>query len=108
MSDTIKDTLHSLLDGTYPSNTTLTGQNLTFDQQNFEKMKAAYNTCMNEEAIKTYGVAPVVKLLEEFDKIYPAKGPAPSKDNRDELTKAIIWLAKNSVSGLVGSGTGVS
>jgi len=108
MSDTIRNTLHAILDGPYADNSTFEGANRTSDKQNFDKMKAIYNTCMNEDAIKEYGVEPVAKILEEFETIYPAKGENPTAANRAELTKALVWLAKNSVEGLISAGSGVS
>ncbi|KAF2670943.1 zincin [Microthyrium microscopicum] len=106
MSDTNRNILHSILTNPYPVNSSLSGDKLKYDKANFDKMKAAYDTCMNEDKIKEYGVAPLVKILNEFDKVYPVKGPNPTKDNKEELTNALIWLANNDVSGLVSSGNG--
>jgi endothelin-converting enzyme len=109
MSDTIRDLLHSLLEGEYAENTTLTGASKAFDQQNFKKMKTAYNTCMKEELIKSYGVTPVRKILDEFEAIYPVKGPATGAGNAvEELTQTISWLAKRGVSGLLSASASVS
>jgi endothelin-converting enzyme len=108
MSDTIKSVLLDILSNPYKESAAIQGVNATFDKANFGKMKDAYDTCMNEEGVKAYGVTPIVKLLEEFDKVYPEKGPNPTVANRDELTNALIWLAKNNVAGLVGAGTTVS
>jgi endothelin-converting enzyme len=108
MSDTIKKVLLDIMGNSYKETAAIQGVNATFHKSNFGKMRDAYDTCMNEDGVKAYGVTPIVKLLEEFDKVYPEKGPNPTKENRDELTNAIIWLAKNNVAGLVGAGTTVS
>jgi endothelin-converting enzyme len=108
MSDTIKSVLLDILSNPYKETAAISGVNATFDKANFGKMKDAYDTCMNEDGVKAYGVTPIVKLLEEFDKVYPEKGPNPTVANRDELTNTLIWLAKNNVAGLVGAGTTVS
>jgi endothelin-converting enzyme len=99
MSDTNTDLLHAILEGPYAENTTYTGANRTADEDNFKKMKIAYNACMKEDVIKAYGVAPMKKILEEFNtQIFPAKGNA--KPSAEELTKAMSWLYKKSVGAL--------
>jgi endothelin-converting enzyme len=99
MSDTNTDLLHAILEGPYAENTTYTGANRTADEENFKKMKIAYNACMKEDVIKAYGVAPMKKILEEFNtQIFPAKGNA--KPSPEELTKAMSWLYKKSVGAL--------
>jgi endothelin-converting enzyme len=105
MSDFNRNLLHAILEGQYADNVTMSAVNKTLDKANFEKMKVIYNTCMKEDAIKAYGVTPLRDLLTEFESVFPANGTSASKD---ELTKAIIWLNRNAVSGLVSSGTGVS
>jgi endothelin-converting enzyme len=99
MSDTNTDILHAILEGQYAENTTYTGANRTADEENFKKMKIAYNACLKEDEIKAYGVAPLKKILEEFNtQIFPEKGNA--KVSVDELTKAMSWLYKRSVGAL--------
>lgn len=107
MGDVNKDLLHSILEGEYPeANSTFTGEARSIDKENFAKMKTAYNTCKNVDAINSYGVAPVQKLLDELEQYYKATGPKPTSN--EELTNVIIWLAKNSVSALVSYGVSVS
>lgn len=108
MADTTKSVLLDILSNPYKASAGMQGVNETFNKANFDKMREAYNTCMNENAVKAYGVTPIVKLLDEFDKVYPENGPAPTAASRDELTKALVWLAQNNVAGLVGSSTTVS
>jgi hypothetical protein len=107
MADFNRNLLHAILEGQYADNVTMSAVNRTMDKANFEKMKSVYNTCMDEDAIKTYGVKPVRDLLLEFENVFPMDGASAAAGN-DELTKAIVWLAKHSISGLVSSGTGVS
>jgi hypothetical protein len=106
-SDGIIDLLHAIMEGPYAENSTFTGQIRDLDKQNFKKMQTAYRTCMNEDAIKAYGVAPIRKILNEFEKLYPVKGASPRAMD-EELTNAVIWLEKHGVSGLISTGTGVS
>jgi endothelin-converting enzyme len=109
MSDTIRELLHGILEGSYVETPAFTGANKTADNNNFDKMKTAYNTCKNEDAIKSYGVSPIRKILEGLESVYPAKGSGfYSNSSSDELTKAITWLYKRNVVGLVSASTSVS
>jgi endothelin-converting enzyme len=109
LSDQIRDTLHAILEGVYAENTTFTGTEKDFDIKNFMKLKTAYNTCMNEDAIKTYGVTPIRQLLDQFEAVYPASVDASKSVNpKTELTNTVAWLSKNGkVSGLLSSSTSV-
>jgi hypothetical protein len=106
---TVDAVLQDILNGPYRPTSSLTGQTRVIDEANFELLKTAFNTCMNQDAIKAYGVTPLVALLKELDdKIYPVKGPHPSTGSNEELTKAILWLSHYQVSGLVNSFASVS
>jgi hypothetical protein len=107
MGDTIKTLLRGILEGDYATNNkTIDVPQRNFDMENFQKMKDAYHTCMNEDTIKEYGTTPVNGVLAKFEEIFPRKGPALSEKTKDELTKTIIWLQKNAVGGLIGADTG--
>jgi endothelin-converting enzyme len=90
--------------------TYFTGHNQTQDRANFETMKLAYSSCMNEDAIKAAGLAPIRQLLQEFEIQYPAVAPkiAGNHSDTEELTNVLIWLAKRGVEGLISSETDVS
>lgn len=107
MSDVSKDLLHEILEGQYVGNASLSTANITIEKENFGKMKSAYTACKNEDAIKAYGVKPVRDLLDELEQHYPAAGPEPAADS-EGLTKALVWLAKNSVNAIVSAGVTVS
>lgn len=63
------------------------------DEENFDKMKAVYDACLDEDKIKSLGVEPLLKVLEEIKKAYP-EGDAAS------------LLARYGVTGLIATGTG--
>lgn len=71
------------------------------DEDNFDKMKEAYNACLNEDKIKSVGAEPLLKSIKEFKEIYPS-----SNGGEHSLKDAILQLAKYGVSGLVSAGTG--
>jgi endothelin-converting enzyme len=110
LSDQIRDTLHAILEGQYAENNTFAGTDRDFDVKNFQKLKTAYNTCMNEDAIKAFGVTPIRQILDEFEAIYPTSaGASKYNDTKAELTNAVVWLSRHGkVSGLLSSGTTVS
>jgi len=109
MSDYNVNLTRDILESPY-LDTYFTGDNKTQDKANFDKMKLAYSTCMNEDAIKAVGLAPIRQLLQEFEIQYPAVAPktAGNFSNTEELTNVLIWLAKRGVEGLITSDTDVS
>jgi endothelin-converting enzyme len=63
------------------------------DEENFDKMKAVYDACLDEDNIKSLGTKPLLKVLEEIKQAYP-EGDAAS------------LLARYGVTGLIATGTG--
>jgi len=109
MGDVNQDILHEILEGEYKGSSTFSTANKTVDMQNFKKMKTAYAACMNQDAMKRIAVKPVRDLLDELDQYYPESPAANGKNSsKEELTKALVWLSKNSVPSLVSFGVTVS
>ncbi|KAL1601682.1 hypothetical protein SLS60_006597 [Paraconiothyrium brasiliense] len=69
------------------------------DEENFDKMKAAYDACLDEDKVKNLGTGPLLQVLDEIKTTYPA-------DDSADLKEAILLLAKYGVSALVTAGTG--
>jgi endothelin-converting enzyme len=70
------------------------------DEANFDKMKAAYDACLDESSIAKLGLNPLLEILDKIRALY-------SKQSDDSgLSKTIISLAKLGVSGLVTAYTG--
>lgn len=63
------------------------------DEENFDKMKAVYDACLDEDKIKDLGAEPLLKVLREIKQVYP-EGDAAS------------LLARYGVTGLIETGTG--
>ncbi|KAI2487291.1 Endothelin-converting enzyme 1 [Pyrenophora tritici-repentis] len=72
------------------------------DEKNFDKMKAAYDACLNEDKIKSIGAEPLIKVLDEIKNTYPAA----ATDSEQSIKDAILLLAKYGVTALVTAGTG--
>jgi endothelin-converting enzyme len=81
------------------------------DKENFEKLKDAYDACMDEAAIKRAGVKPLMGILAEIAGLFPTqeipflRSALTSKDN-DEMADTILYLAKLGVPALISSGAG--
>jgi endothelin-converting enzyme len=69
------------------------------DEENFDKMKAAYDACLDEDKIKSIGADPLLEVLDEIKKTYPV-------DDSVNLKDAILLLARYGVSALITAGTG--
>ncbi|KAF2017828.1 peptidase family M13 [Aaosphaeria arxii CBS 175.79] len=68
------------------------------DEENFNKMKSAYDACLDEDRIKSIGLQPLLEVLDEVKQAYPADGEAHIKD-------AILSLARYGVSAIIATGT---
>ena len=69
------------------------------DEENFDKMKAAYNACLDEDKIKSVGVEPLMEVLNGIKN-------ASSVADAGGLKDVMLHLAKYGVSTLVTTGTG--
>ena len=67
------------------------------DQQNFDKLRNAYDACMDEDTIKKAGVKPLLEVLHDVAEL--------SKDSSG-LSDTITFLLKLGVSSLVSVGAG--
>jgi endothelin-converting enzyme len=68
--------LREIFSGPYPSSSpkeNLPDLTEAIDVQNFEKLKDAYNACLNETAIEEVGPAPLLSLLEQVISKYPVE-----------------------------------
>lgn len=77
------------------------------DTDNFKKLKAVYDACLNEPEISKRGSEPLDKMLAHLEKIYPAKS-GRSSDTQGQLTSAIVYLMESGVAALVSPSVNVS
>lgn len=75
------------------------------DSESFQKLKAAYNACLDESAIKKRGTKPLNDMLTALEKAYPASS---DKDVKEGLTDAIIYLMGINTGALVEASINVS
>ncbi|EAW21324.1 M13 family metallopeptidase [Aspergillus fischeri NRRL 181] len=74
------------------------------DEENFRKLKSAYNACLDEAAISKRGSEPLDALLAQFDDIYSAESAAVGSDVN--ITDAVLFLMNSGVTALVEMGPG--
>jgi endothelin-converting enzyme len=99
MSDVNTALMRSILESPYPTNTTInstyaTGDADSLDKQNFKKMVAAYDSCMDVEAIDAAGAKPLQNILDAY-----ASGSSSNKTS--DLTDKLIWVQRYGGSGIV-------
>ncbi|KAI9166288.1 endothelin-converting enzyme [Paramyrothecium foliicola] len=71
------------------------------DRENFDKLKSAYDACLDETAIKESGLAPLKQILDELRQSW-AEGSAGADSVRD----ATLFLARHGINPFVAPGTG--
>ncbi|KAH8670454.1 hypothetical protein BGZ60DRAFT_430891 [Tricladium varicosporioides] len=77
----------------------------SIDQQNFNKLRDAYNACMDEETIKKAGIAPLKEILKQVADMFPVE-QGTSQDEHKGLSDTILFLAKLGVTSFVSFGVG--
>ncbi|KAF2671746.1 endothelin-converting enzyme [Microthyrium microscopicum] len=117
MAENSQQLLRHILEADYPeksmhsyfSPARLGASSKSADEQNFQKMRDAYDACLDEPTIKNLGVEPLLKVVNTIKEKFPAKSPE-SKMSQDEKTSAIkdtlVYLSSIGVSALVSPGTG--
>lgn len=75
------------------------------DEDNFQKLKAAYDACSDESTIRERGTKPLDDLLATLAKIYPLNSDNGVQDN---LTDAMVYLMETGTVALVESSVSVS
>lgn len=84
ISQYVMQVLGNVLNGSYPresDHSFFSPRNLievraTIDEQNFDKLKTFYNSCMDTDTITKIGVKPIVDLVTEFTKVFPVDDAA--------------------------------
>lgn len=71
------------------------------DEENFDKLRAGYDACLDEDTIRKLGTEPISRALNETThKFYM------DADHETALSDTILHLAKLGVTALVSAGTG--
>lgn len=70
------------------------------DEANFDKMKAAYDACMDEEAIKKEGLKPMLKIINEVKELFPLS-LSDITINDERLQTAILYLYRLQITAII-------
>jgi len=82
------------------------------DQQNFDKLKAAYDACMDEDTIQKAGVKPLMEVIHQIADIFPVTESAFHRrtslvgKDKDGIPDVLFFLNKLGLSPLVSLGAG--
>lgn len=74
------------------------------DSENFGKLKAAYEACLDESTVSKRGSEPLEQMLAQLDEIYPSS----DREVKNNLTNAVLYLMKSGVEALASSSPSVS
>lgn len=67
------------------------------DKESFDKLKSAYDSCMNVDALKARGSQPLEDIFARIDSIYNSG----DKNSEKNLTDAFVYLMQIDVSALL-------
>lgn len=116
--------LRHVLESSYSNEDTKSASGSALDKANFIKMQTAYKACMNEDAIKSAGVRPLLEVLRKVEELFPARRPdeegkhdqkesnQPKGDSMlradDQLSGVVLYLGKIGLGALADIYVGVS
>ncbi|CAK7227349.1 hypothetical protein SCUCBS95973_006513 [Sporothrix curviconia] len=105
MNDRVTSTIRNILEGEYPdssghsafSPSQLVASVASTDRQNFDELKAAYDACMDVDAITAKGIEPIVALIDELAATFSAAS---------DYSDAVLYLKKHGISAFFSSYVG--
>ncbi|KIH92144.1 endothelin-converting enzyme [Sporothrix brasiliensis 5110] len=100
INDGVTSTIRNILEGSYPdtsSHSTFSPSNLnaavsSTDRKNFEELKAAYDACMDVDAITKQGIQPIVALIDELAKTFGSSSTSPV-----DYSDSVLFLKKRGI-----------
>ena len=120
MAENSQRILRHLLDSPYPIERQTIEVDSSSKQKIFSKLQDGYESCMNEEKIKSRGSSPLLDVLRNVEELFPAKRPHGSShsfpivfsDNHHEtsesqLSRTVAYLATIGVNALLDFSIGV-
>lgn len=77
------------------------------DSENFDKLKAAYEACLDDATVKKRGSEPLEQILANLEKVYSTTGVS-DRGAKDSLTDAVLYLMGSGVLALATPSVSVS
>ena len=123
MAENAQMILRHVLESPYPIDNQVIEVNSAAKQKIFEKLHDAYDACMDEQAVRGMGSAPLLDVLRKIEELFPAARPYddvttfPGLHQVDRnglsfvddspLTKTVAYLTSIGVNALISSYVGV-
>ena len=123
MAENAQMILRHVLEASYPAENQVIEVHSTAKQKIFEKLQNAYDACMDEEAIRSKGSAPLLDVLRKVEELFPAARPHddvttfPGSQevsqkgllfvDESQLSKTVAYLTSIGVNALISSYVGV-
>lgn len=100
INDGVTSTIRNILEGSYPDSSdhsTFSPNNLgaavgSTDRKNFDELKAAYDACMDVDAITKQGIQPIVALIDELAATFDSSSASPV-----DYSKSVLFLKKRGI-----------
>ncbi|KAI6248111.1 Endothelin-converting enzyme [Erysiphe necator] len=79
----------------------------SIDEENFNKMKSAYDTCMDETLVKRKGIEPLNTAIGQIVNLFPVSETSIyekellTTEDEDQLSELIVYFEKLGIAGLV-------
>lgn len=77
------------------------------DSENFDKLKAAYEACLDDATVRKRGSEPLEQILAHLEKVYSTTGVS-DRGAKDSLTDAVLYLMESGVLALATPSVSVS
>ncbi|KAF2660421.1 endothelin-converting enzyme [Lophiostoma macrostomum CBS 122681] len=116
MSENSQTLLRHILEAPYPKDSEhsyfspmqLSTSAKSEDEQNFDKMKAVYEACLDEDVIKKAGTAPLLGVLDDIVKLFPisSREEMVTADDTSSIKDTVLYLSKLGIAALLSMGTG--
>jgi endothelin-converting enzyme len=108
MFESSQTLLRHILESTYPGSSAhsffspalLRSSESSADEDNFNKLQAAYDACLDEKTIKQVGATPLVDILRDVSKTFMAA------ESGSALSETILYLHQIGIAALVSPFTG--
>ena len=123
MAENAQMILRHVLEAPYPVDNQVIEVHSAAKQKIFDKLHNAYDACMDEEAIRSIGSAPLLDVLRKVEELFPAARPHEDVTtfpgfqkvsqkgllfaDENQLSKTVAYLTSVGVNALISSYVGV-
>ncbi|POS86146.1 hypothetical protein EPUL_003660 [Erysiphe pulchra] len=123
MSDQSEQILKNIIQSPYPIDSRTqqsflhtkvagTDTSVSIDEENFTKLRSAYDACMDESKIKKEGVEPLKKVIQQIMNLFPVAASNVferiplTTDDEKQLSESMIFFEKLGIASLISLSAG--